>query len=116
MEKTLHMGISRVDYIDNKKNLLQMKVDLISLHEKLGKLKELRDQKAIIYRMMATAYSSFLIHFARLQRELPTVGKVPRVVEHKKSVAPVSSVSGPSSLELELRDIQDQLRELNALK
>jgi hypothetical protein len=117
MEKDLHIGISQTDYIRNKKNLLVMQTDLLSLLEKLKLLKETRAQKESIYRMLVSSYASLLVKMGKFERSLPRLKVKAGAVHEIHHITPTRSLvaAGSNPLENELRGIQAKLRELNAL-
>ena len=109
------MGISREDYINNKKNFLEIRADLVSLLEKLKMLKEIRAQKASIYRMLSSSYGSFSPGFSKLKKELPHI-RVQKDPEDKVPIKHLDVGAGSNDLRSELESIQAKLEELNALK
>jgi len=120
MEKSLHMGIGRNDYISGKRNLLEIRAEILDLFEKLALLKEIKSQKAVIYRMLVSDYKSVMNCFEKLKKELPQVKLSVEDTVHER-VSSASSLEEPTGkpsnhLESELLEIQAKLQQLNALE
>jgi hypothetical protein len=118
MEKSLHMGIVREDYIGGKRNLLEIRAGILELSEKLSILKDLKSQKAMIYKMLVSDYKSLIPGFEKIKGELPKVDVRVENDVHDRMLdfgTEESTVSSSNKMQNELLEIQAKLERLNAI-
>lgn len=113
MEEELHVGIPFENFVKNKSLLLEAKEKLLRLLEKLRSLKQIRDQKITIYRMLNSSYKDFVTLQAKLKKNLPNI-RIEKEEENLESIKQLTKKED-LSLEEELESIQKKLKQLNAL-
>ncbi len=116
-KKQLYVALNSQEYRANKTNILQSKADIIKIIKHLQALKKIKTEEAKLKNHLHKLFESVKKTLKNIESKIPTPS-IPKSV--KQSLEALETIEDreiqkkDTSIDLELQEIQDKLRELNS--